>query len=117
MFGQGISADEFRLMSINVVSESATALAYFSISLTLVYLIRKRRLPFSHMFWLIAAVIFACATARRLDVWAAWHPTYWTSVATAARAAAAAASLLAATLLYERVPGVLELKSSFTTRC
>src|ERR1700730_8681285 len=112
MLGQGISADSVRFLSISAISDAATALAYFLISLTLAYLIRKRRdLPYPHMFRVVAVIIFACAMSRLVDVWALWHPTHWNTISTVARTATAGASLLVASLLYALVPGVLKLQS------
>jgi hypothetical protein len=55
------------LMTLHVVSDGLTALAYFCIPFTLVYLVRKRRdLAFDWMFLLFGLFILACGTTRSL---------------------------------------------------
>ncbi len=68
------------LVWLNVASDAAIALAYFSIPITLVMLIRRREdLPFSWIFGLFGLFIVACGTGHILDIWTLWHPTYWLS--------------------------------------
>ena len=56
------------------------ALAYYSIPVTLVYFVRKRKdLAFDWMFLCFAAFIVACGTTHVMEIFNIWHPTYWLS--------------------------------------
>src|ERR1043165_3769204 len=62
---------------LHVVSDSLITLAYYSIPVTLVYFVRKRRdLPFHWMFLMFGAFILGCGTTHALEVWTVWHGTY-----------------------------------------
>jgi PAS domain S-box-containing protein len=66
------------LVWLNIVSDSLIALAYYSIPITLVYFVQKRRdLPYSGLFLLFSALIICCGTTHIMDVWILWHPIYW----------------------------------------
>lgn len=68
------------LVWLHVVSDSLIALAYYSIPITLVYFVRKRRdIPFDWVFLLFGAFIVFCGTTHILEVWTLWHPFYWLS--------------------------------------
>ena len=68
------------LVWLHVVSDALIALAYFSIPITLIYFIRKRRdLPFNWMFLCFGIFILACGTTHAMEVWTLWHGTYWLS--------------------------------------
>jgi PAS domain S-box-containing protein len=68
------------LVWLHVASDSLIALSYYSIPLTLVYFVRKRRdLPFDWIFLLFSAFIIACGTTHLMAVWTLWYPTYWVS--------------------------------------
>jgi PAS domain S-box-containing protein len=97
-------------VGLNVVSDSLIALAYYSIPLTLVYFVRKRRdLPFDWIFLLFGAFIVACGTTHILEVWTLWHPDYWLSGFI--KAVTAAISLCTAALLMPLMPKALALPS------
>ncbi len=62
---------------LHVISDSLIALATYSIPVTLVAFLRKRRdVPFNWMFLLIGAFILACGTTHLFSVWTVWAPTY-----------------------------------------
>jgi predicted membrane metal-binding protein len=68
------------LVGLHVVSDALIAVAYFSIPVTLVYFIRKRRdLPFNWMFVSFGMFILACGATHAMEVWTLWHGTYWLS--------------------------------------
>ena len=99
------------LVWLNVVSDALIALAYFTIPLTLLRIIRKRRdLPFSWMFALFGVFIIACGTTHVMEVWNLWHAQYW--LAGAAKAVTAAASISTAALLVLLTPEAIRLPSS-----
>lgn len=68
------------LVGLHLISDVLIGLAYYSIPLTLIYFLRKRRdVPFNWMFLLFSAFIIACGTTHLLEVWTLWHPVYWLS--------------------------------------
>ncbi|MEW6497460.1 MAG: PAS domain S-box protein, partial [Cyanobacteriota bacterium] len=98
------------LVGLHVVSDSLIALAYYSIPITLVYFVRKRRdLPFDWIFLFFGAFIVACGTTHLLEVWTLWHPIYWFSGFV--KAITAAVSLCTALLLLPLIPKALALPS------
>jgi PAS domain S-box-containing protein len=98
------------LVWLHVVSDSLIALAYFSIPITLVYFIRKRRdLPFNWMFVCFGVFILACGGTHAMSVWNLWHADYWSSGGV--KAVTAFASVLTAILLVPLVPQALALPS------
>ncbi|RMH77574.1 MAG: GAF domain-containing protein [Cyanobacteria bacterium J007] len=68
------------LVGLHVVSDTAIAIAYFSIPSMLIYFIYKRRdVPFLGIFKLFGAFIILCGLGHLLDVWTLWYPAYWLS--------------------------------------
>lgn len=99
------------LIWLHALSDSLIALAYFSIPITLIYFIRKRRdLPFNWMFVCFGMFILACGTTHIMEVWTLWHGTYWLSGAI--KAVTAMASVPTAILLVHLVPRALALPSA-----
>ena len=94
------------LVWLNVVSDLLIAAAYFTIPITLLYFIRKRRdLPFSWMVALFGVFIVACGSTHLMEVWNLWHAQYW--LAGAVKAVTALASVVTAVLLVNLVPQIL----------
>jgi PAS domain S-box-containing protein len=99
------------LVWLNVLSDVLIALSYFTIPVTLLWFIRKRRdLPFSWMFALFGVFIVACGMTHVLEVWNLWHAQYW--LAGVVKATTAAASVPTAILLARLVPQALRLPST-----
>jgi len=98
------------LVWLHVVSDALIALAYFSIPITLMYFIRKRRdLPFNRMFLCFGIFILACGATHAMEVWTLWHGTYWLSGAI--KVVTAMASIPTAILLVQLVPQALAIPS------
>jgi len=98
------------LVLLHAISDSITALAYYSIPIALLYFVRKRQdLPYKWMFVLFGAFILACGTTHVLAVWTIWKPDYW--LEGAMKGVTAAASLVAAGLLWPIMPHLLRLPS------
>lgn len=98
------------LIWLHVVSDSLIALAYFSIPVTLLRIVRKRRdIPFHWMIVLFGLFIVACGTTHVMEVWNLWHANYW--LAGVLKAITAAASVPTAILLALLVPKALALPS------
>lgn len=99
------------LASLHFISDSLIALAYFSIPLMIVYIIKQRRdLPFNWMFLLFSAFIFAGGTTHLLEVWTLWHPDY--GLSGAMKALTAIVSLYTSIALLLLIPKLLALPST-----
>jgi len=95
---------------LHAVSDSLIALAYFSIPLLLLYIVRRRRdLPFNWMVVSFGVFILACGTTHALGVYNIWVPTWWLSGGV--KAVTAVASLTTAGLLWRLLPDILTLPS------
>ena len=107
----------------NVIPDAVTALSYFTLSLTLVHLIRRRREgTYGWMVLLFGVFIFACGLTHAMEVWNTWHGAF--RLAGAIKIITAAASLGTALLLLrlmpkiQRAPGLdqaLQLHQSLST--
>ena len=98
------------LVSLHLVSDALIALSYFSIPITLVYFIRKRRdLPFSWIFVCFGIFILACGATHAMEIWNLWHANYWLSGGI--KAVTALASVATAILLVRLIPRALALPS------
>ncbi len=61
------------LIGLHLVSDTLIGIAYFLISVTLVYFIRKRRdMPFNWIFLLFGLFIVACGATHWMEVWTLW---------------------------------------------
>jgi signal transduction histidine kinase/DNA-binding response OmpR family regulator len=95
---------------LHLISDSLITLAYFSIPITLVYFVRKRKdLEFNWMFVCFAVFILACGTTHLMEIWNIWHADYWLSGSI--KAITALASIPTAILLMRLVPTALALPS------
>ena len=96
------------LIALQAVSDAFIALAYYSIPITLLYFVRKRKdLEFHWMFVCFAVFILACGTTHLMEVWNIWHADYWLSGSI--KAVTALASVPTAILLVKLVPQALAL--------
>ena len=99
------------LVWLHIISDSLIALAYYSISIMLVYFVHKRRdVPFQWIFLMFGAFIVACGTTHIMEVWTLWHPTYWLSGSL--KALTAIISLYTAAELFPLIPQALTLPSA-----
>src|SRR5258707_12697421 len=65
------------LIALHVASDSAIALAYYSIPIALIYFVNKRTdLAFPTIFVLTGLFILACGTTHVMGVWTLWFPDY-----------------------------------------
>jgi len=96
------------LLWTHVVSDTLIGIAYLSIPLTLLHLVRKRTdMPFNWIVVLFATFIVSCGATHWIEVWTIWNPDYWLSGMV--KAVTASASLLTAGALMYLVPGVLAI--------
>jgi signal transduction histidine kinase/CheY-like chemotaxis protein len=99
------------LVGLHIASDALIAIAYYSIPLTLVYFVQKRRdIPFNWIFLLFGAFIVSCGTTHLLEIWTLWHPTYW--ISGFAKLGTAAISIYTAIALVELLPKALTLPSA-----
>lgn len=99
-----------QLVWLHVLSDSFIAIAYYSIPITLIYFVQKRKdLPFDWIFLLFSTFIISCGTTHLMEVWTLWHPTYWLSGAL--KALTALVSLYTAIALVQLLPQALTLPS------
>jgi signal transduction histidine kinase len=98
------------LLWLNIVSDILIAAAYFTIPLTLIAFVRRRKdLQFHWMFLCFAMFILACGTSHLFEIWTIWFPDYW--IAGAIKAVTAMASIPTAILLMKLLPFALALPS------
>jgi PAS domain S-box-containing protein len=96
------------LIWLHAVSDTLIALAYFSIPVALIQLVRKRRdIPFSWMFVCFGVFITACGATHLMEVWTLWVPAYWFSGGV--KVITALASIPTAVSLVRLVPQALSL--------
>ena len=98
------------LLWLHIFADALIALAYFSIPLTLIFLIRGRKdVPFKGIFILFSLFIFSCGTTHVMSIVTLWHPLYW--VSGLIKAITAIISLLTAFELVPTLPKALALRS------
>jgi signal transduction histidine kinase len=94
---------------LNVVSDALITIAYYSIPLTLVYFVTRRKdLVFDWIFLSFAIFIVACGTTHLLEIINVWHPAYW--LTGLVKAITAIVSIGTAILLMRLVPQALALR-------
>ena len=99
------------LMLLFVLSDSAIALAYYTIPIALIYFIYKRRdLAFRGIFALTGAFILACGTTHVMDVVTLWYPAYWLDVMV--KFSTAVISIFTAAAMWWVMPAALALPST-----
>ena len=96
------------LLWTHVLSDSLIGLAYVSIPITLLHLVRKRTdLPFNWIVVLFAIFIVSCGTTHWIEVWTVWNPDYWLSATV--KIVTAFASVLTSIALVGLVPRILAI--------
>ncbi|ATE66956.1 ATP-binding protein [Rhizorhabdus dicambivorans] len=99
-----------KLVWTMAISDALIAIAYFSIPIALVTLIRKRRdIEFGGIFWLFALFITACGLTHIVALWNLWNGAY--ALEAGVKAVTAAASVLTAIILWPLLPKLLALPS------
>lgn len=97
-----------RLMLLHIVSDAVTALAYATIPLMLIKLVRQRKdLQFGWMFMLFGVFILACGATHAMSLWTLWHPDYL--AAGLMKAVTAVASVGTAMVLWPLIPKAVAL--------
>ncbi|MBE9177256.1 PAS domain S-box protein [Oculatella sp. LEGE 06141] len=98
------------LVGLHVLSDFWIGCAYVAISLTLVYLVRKAKLPFQGVFLAFGLFIASCGATHFMEILTLWYPVYWLSGEV--KLITAIASVTTAILLPPLVPKVIALVQS-----
>src|SRR6202165_50805 len=99
------------LIGLHVASDSAIALAYYSIPVALGYFVWKRTdLAFPAIFVLTSLFILACGTTHLMGVWTLWFPDY--RVDGGIKAVTALLSIGTAIAIWKVMPLALALPST-----
>jgi PAS domain S-box-containing protein len=103
------------LVWLHAVSDTLIALAYFSIPVALIHLVRKRGdIPFSWMFFCFGTFIAACGATHVMEVWTVWIPSYW--FAGGVKVVTALASIPTAVALVRMMPQAMSLPNPASLR-
>ncbi len=95
---------------LHVIADGIIAFSYYTIPITLLYFVRKRKdMAFDWMLVCFAIFIVACGTTHVMEIINIWHPTYWLSGVI--KAITAFASIVTAILLIRLVPEALKIPS------
>ena len=95
------------LLWLQVISDVTIVIAYYSIPITLLYIIRKRKnIPHKWVLAMFSAFIFMCGTTHVLEIWTIWVGIYW--IEAIVKAITAAVSIASAILILPVVPKVLQ---------
>jgi PAS domain S-box-containing protein len=101
---------ETPLIWLHVVADALIAMAFYTIPVALIYLVRKRGdLASNRMFWLFGLFAFACGTTHLMSIWTLWQPVY--GLEGGIKALTAVASMATAVLLMPLLPKALALPS------
>jgi signal transduction histidine kinase/FixJ family two-component response regulator len=107
--------DENPVIWLNLISDAAIAISYYSIPLALIYFVRRRRDFTFH--WLIvgfAAFILACGTTHVFNIIAIWNPVY--RLDGIVKAITGVLSILTAIAIWPLIPKALAVPSPSSLR-
>lgn len=95
------------LVWMHVLADLTIAIAYFSIPITIVILMAKRKkaLPHIWVFRLFAAFIFLCGLTHLVEIVGIWYPLYY--LEGIIKVFTAAVSLATAILMFPLIPVIL----------
>src|SRR5271168_131575 len=98
------------LVWLHVVANLLVGLAFVSIPVSLLWMVKRRRdVPFQGVLLWFSAFLVACAAACFLDVWNLWHEAYW--MAGAVKGVAAITAVATTGYLFLLVPKAVKLPS------
>lgn len=98
------------LIWTHVIADSLIALAYFSIPVALVTLVRRRPdMEFGWLFWCFATFILACGLTHVMAIWTLWQPVY--GLEAMVKVVTAGASVATAIVLWPLLPKAIALPS------
>lgn len=96
------------LLYMHMIADLTIALAYFSIPITIVVLLRQRRqvLPYRWVFVSFAVFIFLCGASHLVELVTLWYPVYYFEALI--KVATATVSLATALLLFPLIRELLD---------
>lgn len=97
------------ILWMHIIGDVVTAMAYYSIPATLLYIMisRRKSLPFRWVFVLFAAFILLCGTTHIIGLITLWYPIYF--IEGIVKCLTAAVSIVTAILLYPLTPRLLDV--------
>lgn len=99
------------LLFLHVLGDIATIIAYFTIPLALIYIVRKRNdLYFGRLFLMFALFILLCGLSHLMALINIWHGYYY--LEGLIKSATGIISLLTAIVLWRLIPTIVTLPSS-----
>ncbi|WRH68316.1 MAG: PAS domain-containing protein [Planktothrix sp. GU0601_MAG3] len=99
-----------QLMGLHLVSDLITAIACFSVSLTLLYFIRRSQdIPLYNILILFSTFVFAWGLTHLMSIITLWYPLHWLSGGL--KAITAIISIFTAGSIIPLLPKLLQLKS------
>jgi chemotaxis family two-component system sensor kinase Cph1 len=93
-----------------ILADLAIWAAYFTIPLSIVFFLSKKRVPFPKVLFLFASFILACGLTHLLDVVMFWYPAY--RINALARVGAAIVSWRTIIVLWKVMPQAITMKSA-----
>lgn len=96
------------LVWMHVISDLTITIAYYSIPITIMYLVQKRKssLPYKWVFIMFAAFIFLCGTTHLMEIITLWYPMYY--LEGLIKVLTGAISIATSLLIFPLVPTLLE---------
>ncbi|UOF01889.1 PAS domain S-box protein [Bdellovibrio reynosensis] len=67
------------LLGIHAISDLLIGLAYLAISLSLYFIVKRIRIPFSAVMLAFGTFIGACGLTHFMEIWNLWYTDYWAS--------------------------------------
>jgi signal transduction histidine kinase/CheY-like chemotaxis protein len=99
------------LLYTHMIADALIALAYFSIPIAIVVLVRRRRdLAFGWIFWCFAAFILACGMTHVIGIITLFYPLY--GLEGVVKAITAIASIVTAVAVWPMLPRLVALPSA-----
>lgn len=99
-----------KILWLNVASDAAIALAYFSIPIALFHFLRFRTdAPFRSVVWMFSVFILACGLTHAMSIVTVWNGYY--GIQGMLKLVTAVASIGTAIMLYPVMPKLLALRS------
>ena len=99
------------LVGAHVVSDTVTAISYFTIPIALIRLVGGRRdIKFGWIFYLFATFILACGLTHVMMIWNLWHGDY--GIEALVKIVMASASLGTAIVLWPMIPHLIAIPST-----
>lgn len=93
---------------LHVISDIVITLAYFSIPISIFYILRKREsVPFKWVYAMFGSFILLCGTTHFLAIWVLWEPIY--RFQGVVKAMTAGVSIATAFLIIPLIPKFLEV--------